>query len=272
MIGQFTLWSQTALKTGLRVATILLVALILQRLLKTITTRLIQLAPSDTRTARMREQHTRTLAGLLYSAGSAVILIGALFTMLAEFGINIAPMAAAAALASLGLGLGTQHLVRDLVNGFFLVFEDQYVVGDTVRIGEITGRVEHLTLRRTVLRDANGAIVTIPNGDIRQVANLSRDWAQAHVDVPVPPDMSIEHAFEVLDAVSAELRSDPAWSAAVVDGPRVLGVETLGRDGAILRLQVRTMPLRENDVARELRRRIHARFLGAKPAPYRGLD
>jgi len=114
----------------------------------------------------MREQHTKTLAGLLYSAGTAVIIIGAILMALPEFGFNITPIAAVAGLASLAFGFGAQHLVRDLINGFFVIVEDQFVVGETVRIGGVVGRVEHLTLRRTVVRDIQGALVSIPNGEI----------------------------------------------------------------------------------------------------------
>ena len=157
-----------------------------------LTRRLIPAAGTEGpgRIARMREQHVKTLAGLLYSAGTAVILFGAILTALPEFGFNVTPIAAAAGLASLAFGFGAQHLVRDLINGFFIIIEDQFVVGETVRIGTVVGRVEHLTLRRTVIRDIQGAVVTIPNGEITQVANLSRDWGQVFVDISIPSESS----------------------------------------------------------------------------------
>lgn len=260
VIEPITQWTETVARSGLRLLGILLVALILRRLLKLVTDRLVHLASSDSRIAQAHEQHTRTLASLLFSAGTGLIFAGALLTALAEFGINVTPVAAAAGLASLGLGLGTQHIIRDLVNGFLVVFEDQYGVGETIQVGDVTGRVEQLSLRRTVLRDPHGAIITLANGEIRHVANLSRDWAQAFVDVSIPKQMSTEKSLTVLDQVAAEMRADAQWGAALVDGPRVLGVETFGADGTTLRLQVRTAPLRQNDVARELRRRILERF------------
>lgn len=249
-----------ALTHGLRLLGILLLALLLNRLLKAFTQRLVQLAASESRVAQMREQQTRTLAGLLYSAGTALIVTVAVLTALAEFGFNVAPIAAAAGLASLAFGFGAQHLVRDIINGFFIVFEDQYVVGDTVRIGEQVGRVEHMTLRRTVLRDAQGALVTVPNGEIRQVANLNRDWSQLFVDVALSNEEDVSRALAVLEDVAGQMRSDETWRAALVDGPRVLGVESLSLAGVTLRLQVRTAPTRQHEVARELRRRIRARF------------
>jgi small-conductance mechanosensitive channel len=255
-------WTDFALGHGIRVLTILLIALILNRLLRTLTRRLVPVAANEAigRIARMREQHVKTLAGLLYSAGTAIIIIGAILTALPEFGFNITPIAAAAGLASLAVGFGAQHLVRDLINGFFTIIEDQYVVGETVRIGSVAGRVEHLTLRRTVIRDVNGAVVTIPNGEITQVANLSRDWGQVFVDIAIASEGSADTALVALEHVSADLRMDAAWSPVLVDGPRVLGIETFGPAGATLRLQLRTVPGRQEDAARELRRRIQNRF------------
>ena len=246
---------------GLRLASIVMIALILIRILRTVTRRLVPAAGEGLgRIARMREQHTKTLAGLLYSAGTAVIIVGAILTALPEFGFNITPIAAVAGLASLAFGFGAQHLVRDLINGFFAIVEDQFVVGETVRIGTVVGRVEHLTLRRTVIRDIQGALVSIPNGEITQVANLSRDWGQIFVDIGLPPGSSSDAALAALEQVSGEFRTDPAWSPVLVDGPRVLGIESFGASGVILRMQLRTIPGRQDDAARELRRRIQNRF------------
>jgi moderate conductance mechanosensitive channel len=260
MTTLFSRWTDLAATRGLRLVAIVVIAVILNQLLRLLTRRLVAPAKSETRVAKMREQQTKTLAGLLYSGGAALIIVVATLLALPEFGFNITPLAAAAGLASLALGFGGQYLVRDLINGFFIAFEDQYVVGDTVRIGESVGRVEHVTLRRTVLRDAQGSLVSIPNGRIAEVANLSRDWSQAFVDVTIPADESVSRALASLEQVAREFRADPDWSAALVDGPRVLGVESLAIAGITLRMQVRTAPLRKDDVARELRRRITTRF------------
>ena len=255
-------WTDIAVARGIRIAAIVLIALVLNRLLRSLTRRLIPAAGGEGpgRIARMREQHVKSLAGLLYSAGTVVIFIGAILTALPEFGFNVTPIAAVAGLASLAFGFGAQHLVRDIINGFFIVIEDQFVVGETVQIGSVTGRVEHLTLRRTVLRDAQGAVVTIPNGAVSQVSNLSRDWGQVFVDISIPQDASSDAALASLERVCAELRADASWSPVLVDGPRALGVESFGPAGATLRLQLRTVPGRQDDAARELRRRIQNRF------------
>jgi small-conductance mechanosensitive channel len=255
-------WTDFAAARGIRIAAILLIAFILNRLLRSLTRRLIPAAGTEGlgRIARMREQHVKALAGLLYSAGTAVIIIGAVLTALPEFGFNVTPIAAAAGLASLAVGFGAQHLVRDVINGFFIMVEDQFAVGESVRIGTVVGRVEHLTLRRTVVRDIQGAVVTIPNGEISQVSNLSRDWGQVFVDISIPQETSSDMALAALERVCADLRGDASWSPVLVDGPRALGVESFGPAGATLRLQLRTVPGRQDDAARELRRRIQNRF------------
>lgn len=252
-ISKWAEWVQTS---GLRLIGILIGAVVLIWLLKIFTRRLVKLASSESRTAVMREQQTRTLAGILYSAGTAAIAFTAVMVALPEFGINITPIAAAAGLASLAVGFGAQHLVRDLINGFFIVFEDQYVVGDIIRVGEVVGKVEHLTLRRTVVRDFRGAVVTVPNGEIRQVANISRDWSQIFVDVTIAAEADVNLALEAIERSAAEMRGDSAWAPVLVDGPRVLGVESFGPGGTVVRVLARTSPTRQDDVAREFRRRV----------------
>jgi small conductance mechanosensitive channel len=220
----------------------------------------IKLAATQTRAAQVREQQTRTLAGVLYGAGSKIVWVVAVLTALPRVGINPFPALTLAGLASVAIGFGAQNLVRDLITGFYIVFEDQYVVGDTIQVGDTIGRVEHLTLRRTVVRDARGALVTIANGEIRTVGNLSRDWSQAFVDISLAPETPLERTLQAVEAAAAELRGDPAWSQALVDGPRILGVQEFDRSASTVRLQVRTAPTRQDEVSRELRRRIQIEF------------
>jgi len=260
MMNSLMKWLETAGTRGVRIAVIAAIAFILTRVLKALTTRLVQISKGPARVAQLREQQTRTVAGLLYSIGSTAIIAVSVLLALPEFGFNVTPVAAAAAVASLAFGFGAQTLVKDLINGFFIVFEDQYVVGDLIQLNGETGRVEHLTLRRTVLRSFKGAIVTIPNSLVGQVSNLSRDWSQTFVDITVPTEDVTLPALALLEKIATEFRNDADWSGALLDGPRVLGVESLSMDGTVLRLQVRTALNRQDDVARELRRRILLAF------------
>jgi small conductance mechanosensitive channel len=260
MPSPFNRWFDLALSNAFPLLGILVIALVLNRVLRAVTNLLIKPAALQSRQAQLREQQTRTLAGVLYGAGSKVVWVVALLTALDKVGINPTPALTLAGLASVAVGFGAQTLVRDVISGFYIVLEDQYVVGDTVQIADYVGRVEHLTLRRTVIRDPRGALVTIANGEIRMVSNLSRDWSQTFVDVSLAPESPIERTLQALEVAAAALRSDPAWSQALVDGPRILGLQSLDRTSSTVRLQVRTAPTRQDEVARELRRRIQVEF------------
>ncbi len=224
MPSPFNRWFDLALSNAFPLLGILVIALVLNRVLRAVTNLLIKLTALD------------------------------------KVGINPTPALTLAGLASVAVGFGAQTLVRDVISGFYIVLEDQYVVGDTVQIADYVGRVEHLTLRRTVIRDPRGALVTIANGEIRMVSNLSRDWSQTFVDVSLAPESPIERTLQALEVAAAALRSDPAWSQALVDGPRILGLQSLDRTSSTVRLQVRTAPTRQDEVARELRRRIQVEF------------
>jgi moderate conductance mechanosensitive channel len=253
-------WPEITISTILDLVAVFFIALLVNRFLRVLTKLIIKPAATQSRAAQVREQQTRTLAGVLYGSGSKVIWIVALLTAFAQLQIPVAPALTLAGLASVAVGFGAQNLVRDLITGFYIVLEDQYAMGDTIQVGDTTGRVENLTLRRTVLRDARGALVTIANGEIRTVSNLSRDWSQAFVDISIAPEVSLEKTMHALEAAAAELRGDPSWSQALVDGPRILGVHAFDRSASTVRLQVRTAPTRQDEVSRELRRRIQIEF------------
>lgn len=260
MTGLSIHWPEITFTTIVDLVAIFLIALIFNRFLRILTNLIIHPATTQSRVAQAREQQTRTLAGVVYSAASKVVWFVALLTALDKIGVNPTPALTVAGLASVAVGFGAQNLVRDVITGFYIVLEDQYAMGDTIQVGDTTGRVEHLTLRRTVLRDARGALVTIANGEIRSVSNLSRDWSQAFVDVPVAPEISLDKTMQALEAASAGMRNDPSWSQALVDGPRILGVQAFDRSASTVRLQVRTAATRQDEVCRELRRRIQTEF------------
>jgi small-conductance mechanosensitive channel len=260
MSSAFSQWPNLSILAALHLLEILLVAMLVNRLLRASTNLLIRPASTQSRAAQAREQQTRTLANMLYSAGSKVVGGIAILTALPEFGINVVPPVVVIGVTLLGLGFGARKLAGDLIAGFQIVFEDQYSVGEMIQTQHVSGKVEQLTLRRTVVRDARGALVTIANGELRAVGNLSRDWSQTFVDITVGAEERLDKTVQALENASAALRNDDSWSNALIDGPRVLGIQGYEPAGPTFRVQVRTAPTRQDEVARELRRRIQIEF------------
>ncbi len=260
MSSPFTHFFDFTIPNALHLAGIFVLVLICMRLLRAASNKLVKPAATQTKGAQQREQQTRALADQVYGAGRRIIWIVAALTALPEFGISMLPGVVIAGATILGFSIAARDTVRDAIAGLQIVMEDQFVTGDTIQAGETAGRVEQLTLRRTVVRDGRGALVSVSNGEMRSVSNLSRDWSQAFVDIGVAAGMPLEKTLQALESAAAGLRSDAAWSQALVDGPRVLGVQGYDDTGATLRLQVRTAPTRQDEVCRELRRRIHMEF------------
>jgi small-conductance mechanosensitive channel len=244
----------------LHIVGIIAVAIIGNRLLRVIAEQIAKPVDPQTRAAQAHEQQIRELAELAYGVVSKFVWILALLLVAQEFGINVTPVVVVLGLMCLAAGFGAQSLVRDVISGFYIVLENQFATGDVIQVADTVGRVEHLTLRRTVVRDARGALVTLSNGELRTVGNLSRDWSQAFVDVALSSQFPQERALQALDAAAAELRNDPSWSQTLVDGPRILGLQAYDQETSTVRLQVRTAPARHDDVSRELRRRIQLEF------------
>lgn len=210
----------------------------------------------DPVSAERRAQRAGAVGTVLRSVITTVIFVVAGLMVLAEVGISIAPLLASAGIAGVALGIGAQSLVKDYLNGLFMVFEDQYGVGDVITLGENTGVVEAVGLRVTRLRDVDGTVWYVRNGEIYRVGNQSHGWTRAVLDVSVPYDTDLDQLEELLGKVGEEFVADPAWSAQVVEPPELWGVEEMGADALVVRMVVRTRPLKKSEVARELRVRI----------------
>jgi moderate conductance mechanosensitive channel len=260
MSSPFTSWPTLTIAVGISILLTLVAAEVANLILRRLTNRLVRPAASQARVAQAREQQSRAMAEQVYRIASGFVWAAAGLSVLAELGANVLPAVIVIGAAIVALGIGARSLVADVLAGLAIVFEDQFAVGETIQVGTIAGKVEQLTLRRTVMRDARGAVVTLGNSEIRSVANVSRDWSAAIVDITVGVEEPLERALQALETASSALRADAAWSQAIVDGPRVLGVQDYGRSGPTLRVQVRTTPLRQDEVARELRRRIQMEF------------
>ena len=208
---------------------------------------------SDLHTAR--EQRAKTMAKLFRHGGRAVLVVVTVLLVLGQLGFNIAPLLASAGVVGLAVSFGSQSLVRDFVTGFFLQLEHQFALGDVIRIGAFEGTVENITLRVVYLRDASGALHIIPNGQIAQVTNLTRAWGRVAVDVEVAW-RDADRAEQAVSRAADALGKDLAWADALLDPPRVTGIEKFGGGAITLRTIARVDPYRRDDVARDLRVRI----------------
>ena len=214
----------------------------------------------------------RTLAVVLRSIGSGVIWTFAVIYVLGELGLNLGPLLAGASVAGVALGFGAQSLVRDFLSGIFMLIEDQYGVGDIVDVGTASGVVEAVTLRVTRLRDQNGTVWHVPNGQILRVGNKSQQWARAVIDVDVAPTADLDRAAVVVREAAERVWDSEEIRSEVLERPEVLGLEYLGPDAATLRLQGKTRPGSQYLVGRALRAAVAAALDGAEierpPAVY----
>ncbi len=214
----------------------------------------------STDVASRRVQRAQTLGGMLKSVVSGVIGAVAFTIILSEVGVNIAPIIASAGILGVALGFGAQSLVKDFLSGIFLIFEDQYGVGDSIDLATVSGTVEAITLRITRLRDVNGTVWYVRNGEILRVGNQSQNWAQAVLDVAVDADTEIALVWGALEDVAHDLWLDEDYTGVVLEEPQVWGVQALTGDAMIMRLTLKTAPLDQWRVAREMRARIKRRF------------
>ena len=230
------------------------------RLVKLIARRIeLSVEDGDDAILSAAEKRGHTIAQLVRSVGRAVLLIGVGLLSLNLF-VEIKPLQAGVGILSLAISFGAQSLVKDFIAGFFILFENQFVVGDVIQVGDKTGTVERMTLRIVILRDVGGAIHIIPNGSIAMVSNLTRGWSRAVIDVSVGYDGDVDQALSVVRDELAGFRGDPAWAARLEGTSEVLGVEKLGDSGLTIRTLVRTVAGSQWEAAREFQRRLKNRL------------
>jgi small conductance mechanosensitive channel len=243
---------------------ILLIAFIVVRLLKRFIGRMVagldpakapgvKVSPDKALRAAARAQ---TISSVLGSVTTFIVFTIAVLTILGEFDINLGPLLAGAGIAGVALGFGAQSMVRDFLSGFFMVVEDQFGVGDVIDVGEATGTVERVSLRSTRLRDVEGTVWHVPNGEILRVGNKSQQWARALLDVSVAYGSDLREAQDLIKATADGLWRDEAWSDVVLEEPELWGVEMLAPDSIDIRLVLKTKPGEQWRVMRELRIRL----------------
>jgi len=243
-----------------RIVAVLIIAFILTRLLKAAARRLSGLSKSEALASALRAQQIRTLSSVIYNVGVLIILFVAALQILPLLGINMGPLLASAGIAGVAIGFGAQTLVRDFINGFFILVENQYDIGDTIKIAGVQGAVESMTLRRTVLRDGDGTVHNVPSSEIKVVSNLTRDWTQLALMVSVAYGTDSDRVVKLLQEVGDELVSDPVFAGMIVAKPEVPGIDKVSGDEVEYLMLIKTRPGTQDAVRRELRRRIKACF------------
>jgi small-conductance mechanosensitive channel len=253
-------WSDVVAR-AIRIVVILLAGGIFYLLLRVLRDRLSRMGEDrDDPIPDEGLQRRKTLAAVITTGGIALISTITFMMVLDEIGIPLGPLLATAGIAGLAIGFGAQTLVQDVISGFFILLEDQYAIGDVIAAGGVDGVVEKVNLRTTILRDLHGVVHVIPNGEIRVLSNKTKGWSRAVLEIGVGYGEDPDRVIAVLEEIAAETYADPVFGSLLLEEPSVPGVEAFGDSAIQIRLTARTLPLKQWDVARELRRRIKHRF------------
>jgi small conductance mechanosensitive channel len=249
---------------GARILAVIAVALVVDLALHRIIPRALRIAVERQMkdvSAEEVEQRVHTLASVFTGTGRAIIALVALLTLLPLAGINITAVVTGFGITGLALALGAQGLVRDAINGIFLLVEDQYRRGDVVRISEVTGAVEEITLRRTLIRDEDGVLHSVPNGAISVVSNFTRDFARVNLEVRVAYGEDLSRVVAIIDRVGRELAAEPGYQPLISETPTSGRIQSVGDAGIAIMVSSLTRPAARWDVTAELRRRLADAFV-----------
>ena len=265
--ARFADWADILIGTPLAILGLIILGFVVRWVLNKIVERIARRAEKGVMPERLdaasiarRAQRAETMAGIFQSVITVIVIAVVTTMILSEIGVNIAPIIASAGIIGIALGFGAQSLVRDFLSGVFIFMEDQYGVGDVIDLGEAIGSVEAVTLRMTRLRDVNGTVWFVPNGQILRVGNQSKNWSRAVVDVGVGYGEDLARVQRVLREIAHDMWDDEDFKGVIIEEPEVTGVEMLAADSVTVRVLVKTAPLQQWAVARTLRQRIKARF------------
>ncbi len=206
------------------------------------------------------EKRVQTLARIFMGTGAVLLVITAGFMILSELGINIYPMLAGFGVIGVALGFGAQYLIRDLIAGFFVLAENQYNIGDWISIAGIDGSVQEINMRRTVLRDFDGTVHVVPNGEVKTASNYSKEWARVNLNISVAYGTDLDHAIAVINRVGTEMAKAEHWRSLIKSPPQALRVDNLGDSGIDIKVLGQTKPIRQWEVMGELRKRLKQAF------------
>ena len=248
-------------RRGARMLLILLLAFAINRFAGSVIRRVEhEIADGDDFRAAARRQRAQTLGGTVRRFFSILIWSAAILMALRELDVDITPVLTGAGILGLAVGFGAQTLVKDIISGLFLIAEDQVRIGDAVMVNGVSGTVEEINLRTIVLRDVEGTVHTIANGDIRGLANKSRDYSYFVVDIGVPYDVDTDRIVQVVKAAAADLMQDAVYGLWILEPLEVMGLDAFKPSEVTLRFRIKTLPQKQAEVGRELRRRIKLAF------------
>ena len=250
---------------GILILIIILLSYLGYTIIKVITPRIVErfiaVRGKGRRAKAELAKRSQTLSGVLTHTIGIFIIIVAIFMILSEIGIDITPLLAGAGVAGIAIGFGAQSLIRDIISGFFIMVEDQYNVGDVARVADITGLVEGLNLRRTLLRDLDGILHVVPNGEIRVASNFTKVWSRAHLNISVAYKEDLDKVMSVIRKTWEEMAEDPNWGPFLISKtPWLLRVNAFEDSGIAIKVVGETQPMKQWDVMGELRRRIKKVF------------
>jgi len=248
---------------GLRVVVIVVVVAVVFLIFRGVVPHVVEATVRRQMTGRPEEEtskRAKTLVNAVVRTAEVVLALIALLMVLPELSVNIGALLAGVGIAGIAIGFGAQTLVRDTLNGLFILIENQYGIGDIVTVAGVTGRVEEVNLRRTVLRDLDGVVHSVPNSEIRVASNYTRDWSGVNMNVTVAYDADLDKVTEVIDAVGRELAADKAYKSLIKKAPHVERVDAFKDSGVSLKVLGVTKPMRQWEVMGELRRRLKKAF------------
>lgn len=251
----------TAAQFPLRLGVVLLVTYVavrlsyalIDRFSSTLIRSTVFITPEDSARLQLR---VSTFSGVTKSIATAICVGVGFLLALVSLGIDIVPLLAGASLVGVAVSLASQNLIKDAINGFLIILEDQYALGDVINVGNVGGLVENLNLRMTQVRDSEGRLITIPNSEIKVVANLSSRWSRADLTIPIAYQADTEEALKLIKTVADKMNQELQWRSQILESPQVLGIDQFGDRGLIIRVWIKTQPLKQWDVAREFRRRL----------------
>lgn len=250
------------LTSGLKIVFIVIGSFILNKVIITFIEKGVRIAvrPDGISSKDAEEKRENTLIQIFTTTSKIGLMTIAGLMVLQEFGVEIAPILAAAGIVGLAFGFGGQYLIRDIISGLFIILENQYRVGDIVNFDNAGGTVEEISLRKTTLRDLDGTVHHVPHGEIKKVSNLSKDFSRINLDMGVGYSSNLEHVISVINKVGNEIANDPLWKDTIILAPQFLRVNDFADSSIMLKILGETLPSKQWEVTGELRKRLKVAF------------